>query len=148
MFAIEGTINDKFDKQSLINNTKLITVWLTIINNSMRNCIEILLISDLENEKTLDKTLSIYQINEPQFKLSLNQWVYCLFGSDIDECKENGNICPQNRPVCVNVQGSYSCHDNNENVILGTPVTCPAGYKFNPEIQTCEGKHQSTNTHP
>jgi len=64
---------------------------------------------------------------------------------DIDECKENANICPQSRPFCVNVQGSFSCQqDSNDNAILGTPVTCPAGYKFNPEIQTCEGKNQST----
>jgi len=58
---------------------------------------------------------------------------------DINECEENANICPENRPVCVNVQGSFSCQrNNNDNFILGPTVTCPAGYKFNAEIQTCE----------
>lgn len=58
---------------------------------------------------------------------------------DIDECIEQPDICPRNRPVCVNVQGSYTCQlTRDETSALGPTVTCPAGYKFNNALQTCE----------
>ena len=62
-----------------------------------------------------------------------------LYLTDIDECKENPATCPRNRPVCVNLQGSYNCQARNESSLLGPSVTCPAGYKFNTAQQTCEG---------
>lgn len=57
---------------------------------------------------------------------------------DIDECKENPATCPKTRPVCINLQGSYTCQSRNESSLLGPSVTCPAGYKFNTAQQTCE----------
>ena len=63
-----------------------------------------------------------------------------FFCADIDECKEKPDICPRGRPVCVNVQGSYNCQARDESALLSPTVTCPAGYKFNNALQTCEGK--------
>lgn len=64
-----------------------------------------------------------------------------LYYVDIDECKEKPDICPKTRPVCLNLQGSYSCQAKNESALLAGPsATCPAGYKFNTALQNCEGK--------
>lgn len=64
---------------------------------------------------------------------------WLLLISDIDECQENAAICPKTRPICLNLQGSYTCQSKNESTPLGPSVTCPAGYKFNTAQQTCEG---------
>ena len=72
----------------------------------------------------------------------------CLWLADIDECIEQPDICPRNRPVCVNVQGSYTCQlTRDETSALGPTVTCPAGYKFNNALQTCEGTADSNLCH-
>lgn len=64
-----------------------------------------------------------------------------MLNTDIDECKENKDICPKTKPVCLNLQGSYTCQTREGGpLISGPPVTCPAGYKFNTALQNCEGK--------
>jgi hypothetical protein len=70
---------------------------------------------------------------------SKNEIQIIVYPTDIDECKENPATCPKTRPVCINLQGSYTCQARNESSLLGPSVTCPAGYKFNTAQQTCEG---------
>ncbi|KAK0170128.1 hypothetical protein PV328_010728 [Microctonus aethiopoides] len=52
---------------------------------------------------------------------------------DIDECAIDNQLpCPNGTHLCVNTQGSFSCHE------LTSPKICPAGFKFDVKNKTCQ----------
>ncbi|XP_048511324.1 fibrillin-1 isoform X2 [Athalia rosae] len=53
---------------------------------------------------------------------------------DIDECDEMPEACDKETHVCLNTQGSFTCHE-----LSGTgPRSCPAGLKFDPQELRCK----------
>ncbi|XP_046747526.1 fibrillin-2-like [Diprion similis] len=59
---------------------------------------------------------------------------------DIDECFELPEACNKETHVCVNTQGSFTCHE-----LTGTgPRSCPAGFKFDTKESLCKDVDECT----
>ncbi|XP_043279236.1 fibrillin-2-like isoform X2 [Venturia canescens] len=52
--------------------------------------------------------------------------------TDIDECLELSGACNEESHLCVNTQGSFTCHE------LSGPKGCPAGFKFDVATRLCK----------
>ena len=48
---------------------------------------------------------------------------------DIDECKQNENLCPKENQHCENTEGNYEC-------------VCDKEFKLNNDTKECEPKGQ------
>lgn len=54
---------------------------------------------------------------------------------DIDECDEQPDVCDKETHFCLNLQGSFTCHE-----LTGTgPRSCPAGFKYDAKDSVCKG---------